>query len=51
MKRLVMQFEFPDEIDHDEVLEYITDMLYETDAGLTKEITYSILERGNSYEQ
>lgn len=45
MKKLVIQFEFPNDYDHDEIVGEINGSLTEMNNDLATELRYTILER------
>ena len=45
MKKLVIQFEFPDEYDHNEVVDEINGSITDMNQELADELSYTILER------
>jgi hypothetical protein len=45
MKKLVIQFEFPDQFDHEEVRYELLGAITDTNQELADQVTYTILER------
>lgn len=45
MKKVTIQFEFPNKYDHDEIVNEINGSLTDMNEELAEQITYTILER------
>ena len=45
MKKVIIQFEFPDEYSHQDTIDVIMGALYDMDSEFSDKVTYTILDR------